>query len=154
MKAAVIYFTRSGQTRAAAEHIAGKLCAETFELRPAEPYPEEYRAVVNRAMEELRAGTRPELASMPDVSDCDTVLVGSPNWCGTFAAPVATFLAKAPLDGKRVALFCTSGGSGLKNMPRDAERLSPKAVFLPGDAFKNGADIAAMDAWVEQLGGK
>ena len=75
MKAAVIYFTRSGQTRAAAEHIAGKLCAETFELRPAEPYPEDYRAVVNRAMEELRAGTRPELASMPDVSDCDTVLV-------------------------------------------------------------------------------
>lgn len=65
---------------------------------------------------------------------------------------VATFLAKAPLDGKRVALFCTSGGSGLKNMPRDAERLSPKAVFLPGAAFKNGADIAAMDAWVEQLG--
>ena len=65
-----------------------------------------------------------------------------------------TFFDSYDFSGKTVAPFCTSGGSGLKNMPRDAERLSPKAVFLPGAAFKNGADIAAMDAWVEQLGGK
>lgn len=87
MKTAIVYFTRSGVTRAAAEYMARKLDADTFELRPAEPYPEEYRAVVERAMEELRAKTRPPLAEMPDVSGYDTVLVGSPNWCGTFAAP-------------------------------------------------------------------
>ena len=92
MKTAIVYFTRSGVTRAAAEYMARKLDADTFELRPAEPYPEEYRAVVERAMEELRAKTRPPLAGMPDVSGYDTVLVGSPNWCGTIAPPLAAWL--------------------------------------------------------------
>lgn len=80
MSTAIVYFTRSGITRAAAEYMAGALGADTFELEPAEPYPEEYRAVVNRALAELKGGVKPPLAVMPDVSGYDTVIVGSPNW--------------------------------------------------------------------------
>lgn len=151
MKTAIVYFTRSGVTRAAAEYMARKLDADTFELRPAEPYPEEYRAVVERAMEELRAKTRPPLAGMPDVSGYDTVLVGSPNWCGTFAAPVATFLASAPLSGKRVGIFCTSGGSGLARMPQEAAELAPGARFAEPLALRSAGETDAMDAWLAQL---
>ena len=151
MSTAVVYFSRTGATRAAAEYIAEKLDAELFELRRKEPYPEEYRAVVNVALEELKSHALPELEVMPDVAGYDTVLVGSPNWCGTFVAPVSTFLAKAGLAGKRVALFCTSGGSGLRNMPGDAAALCPDAKFLTPVALAGGDDTAAMDAWIEEI---
>lgn len=143
MKAAVVYFSRTGHTRAEAGRLAAELGATLFELRSAEPYPEEYKAVVQRAMAEIRSGTHPALESMPDVSDFDTVLVGSPNWCGTFAGPVATFLHDAPLDGKRVAIFCTSGGSGLANMPRDAEALAPGAKFCRIVSGPNGVMLTS-----------
>ena len=151
MSTAIVYFTRSGTTRAAAEYMAKKLGADTFELKPAEPYPEEYRAVVERAMEELRAKAKPPLAEMPDVSGYDTVLVGSPNWCGAFAAPVGTFLANAPLAGKRVGIFCTSGGSGLARMPQDAQKLAKGAIFMEPLSLLSAADTDAMDAWIAQL---
>ena len=151
MSTAIVYFTRSGATRAAAEYMAKKLGADTFELKPGEPYPEEYRAVVVRAMEELRAKAKPPLAEMPDVSGYDTVLVGSPNWCGAFAAPVGTFLANAPLEGKRVGIFCTSGGSGLARMPQDAQKLAKGAIFIEPLSLLSAADTDAMDAWIAQL---
>lgn len=151
MSTAIVYFTRSGATRAAAEYMASRLGADMFELRPAEPYPEEYRAVVNRAVEELRAKAKPPLAEMPDVSGYDAVLVGSPNWCGTFAAPVGTFLAGAPLEGKHVGIFCTSGGSGLGRMPQDAAALAKGALFYEPLSLLSASDTAAMDAWLEQM---
>ena len=152
MKTAIVYFSRSGVTRAAAEYLAQRLGTTAGELVPAEPYPAEYRAVVARAMEEIRAHALPQLDGMPDVADCGLVLCGSPTWCGTFAAPLATFLANAPLDGKRVALFCTSGGSGLANMPRDAAALAPGAIFEKPLALRSGSDTEALDRWLEELG--
>ena len=107
------------------------------------------------AQAEQSEDARPAIAdSIENIADYDVIYVGYPNWWGDMPMILYTFFDAYDLSGKTIAPFCTSGGSGLKNMPRDAERLSPKAVFLPGAAFKNGADIAAMDAWVEQLGGK
>ena len=133
-------------------HIAAGLGADIFELVRAEPYPAEYRAVADCAMAEIRSGTLPELAGMPDAAPYDTVLVGSPTWCGTFAPPAASFLARAPLAGKRVGVFCTSGGSGLAHMPRDAARLAPggKNSSRPL-ALGSGKDAAAMDEWVREI---
>ena len=151
MKTLVVYFSRTGETRAAAEHIAGRLNADVCELKRAEPYPADYRAVVNCAMAEICSGALPELAELPDASAYDTVLVGSPTWCGTFAPPAAAFIAAAPLAGKRVGIFCTSGGSGLANMPRDAKKLSPGADYTAPLALRSGEDTAAMDAWTDAL---
>ena len=151
MKTLVVYFSRTGETRAAAEYIAARLNADVFELKRAEPYPADYRAVVNCAMAEIRGGALPELAALPDTSAYDLVLVGSPTWCGTFAPPAAAFIAGASLDGKRVGVFCTSGGSGLANMPRDAAKLAPGAAYTAPLALRSGADTAAMDAWTYAL---
>lgn len=151
MKTAVVFFSRSGATRAAAEYMAGKLDADLFELKPAKPYPEEYRAVVERAMDELRSKARPELEELPDISPYDTVLVGSPNWCGTFAAPVATFFANAALNGKTTGIFCTSGGSGLGSMPNAAAELAKGAKFCEPLSLRSGNDTAEIDLWFEKI---
>ena len=151
MKAVVVYFSRSGVTRAAAKYIAGRLGADIFEIEAAEPYPAEFRPTVQRALREIQDGLRVELAAMPDVSGCELVVIGSPTWCGTFAPPAASFIAAAPLEDKRVGIFCTSGGSGLANMPRDARRLAPGADFAAPLALSGAGETAAMDEWCAEI---
>lgn len=42
----VAYFTRSGNTKVIAGTVGRELKAETFAIRPAQPYPEDYEATV------------------------------------------------------------------------------------------------------------
>ncbi len=55
---------------------------------------------------------------MSQLDRYDTLLVGTPNWFGTIAPPVQTFLKDSDLSGKRVAPFCTNGGGGFGTIPR------------------------------------
>ena len=152
MKALVVYFSRSGVTRAAAEYIAAGLGADIFELARAEPYPAEYRAVADCAMAEIRSGTLPELAGMPDAAPYDTVLVGSPTWCGTFAPPAASFLARAPLAGKRRGRLLHQRRerprpyAPRRRAARAGRKIPPAAL-----ALGSGKDAAAMDEWVREI---
>jgi flavodoxin len=41
----------------------------------------------------------------------DIIFIGSPVWAGSFASPFNTFFSTIKLDGKKVVLFCCSGGS-------------------------------------------
>ena len=155
MKAIVVYFSRSGVTRAAAEYIAGRLGADIFEIEAAEPYPAEFRPTVQRALREIQDGLRVELAAMPDVSGCELVIIGSPTWCGTFAPPAASFIAAAPLEGKRVGIFCTSGGSGLSGTVNEVKSLEPNATVTQGLHIGSGSSSNpdnAVSEWLNALG--
>lgn len=134
----VVYYSHSGNTAKAAAEIARRMGGELAEIRPAAPYPDEYRAVVERANQEIPAGLKPPLeplAVRPE--DYDFVLVGTPNWCGTIAPPCPSFLAAHNWNGRRLALFCTHGG-GLSHTAQDAEKLSPGALFGSGMAVRDG----------------
>ena len=61
----------------------------------------------DQAKEEIQAGYKPVLRSRLDhIQSYDTILVGSPNWWGTIAPPVATFLSGYDLSGKTIVPFC------------------------------------------------
>lgn len=146
-KILIVYFSRSGNTRYAAETFA-KACggARLVEIKPAKPYAPEYRACCDEAKPECQAGTlRPiEQIKGLDVASFDVVLVGTPNWWGTMAPPVRTWVsenAKA-LKGKTVCLFQTHGGGGMQRCERDFSALMGGANVLPAKAFL-GATIKA-----------
>ena len=48
---------------------------------------------------------------IPDISAYDKILIGSPIWCGTFPNAVFSFLDKVNLNGKKAAIFATSGAT-------------------------------------------
>ena len=55
----VAYFTRTGNTRVIARQIRRARDADRFEIRPAEPYPEDYEETVAQATRERESGFEP-----------------------------------------------------------------------------------------------
>lgn len=53
--------------------------------------------------------------------------MGSPNWCGTIAPPLASWLYHNNLAGKVLLPFSSHCGGVPGNMRRDVARLCPKA---------------------------
>lgn len=128
MRALVVYYSHSGNTRRLAEQIAQESGGVLLELVPQDPYPAAYRALVTQATRELREGVLPALSGeLPEIDGFDVVFIGTPNWCGTAAPPVLTYLSQTDLRGRRVAPFCTHGGGGTGHIGADVAHACPGA---------------------------
>ena len=141
-KALVVYYSRSGNTRAVAEAIHAAVGGDIVELQPVTPYPEAYRATSLKH----RIG---------HIEAYDVVFVGSPNWWGSVAGPVRTFLSEYDLAGKRIAPFITHEGSALGRSVADIKTFCPKAVVLDGLAVRGSRAASAQGevaAWLRKIG--
>jgi hypothetical protein len=68
-------------TRVVAGQIARAHRADLFEIVPAEPYPEDYRQMVEQAKRESDAGYEPPLkATVLDIGRYGVVFLGFPIW--------------------------------------------------------------------------
>ena len=147
-KVLIVYFSRSGNTRYAAESFAKALGgAKCVEIKAAKPYAPDYGDCCDEAKPECRAGTLRAIQKIEglDVAAFDVVLVGTPNWWGTIAPPVRTWVsenASALKKAKGVGLFQTHGGGGMQNCERDFAALLEGANLFPARAFL-GATIKA-----------
>lgn len=152
----IVYFSHSGHTRRLAACIQRLTGGDLAEIRPLAPYPRDYDAVVDMAKEEQRRNARPPIAALrPDPAACDTLLLGYPNWWGTFPMPVATFLETCPIGNKTLVPFCTHEGSRLGKSERDLRRLCPQARLLRGFEVRGSrVDEAepAVRAWLTEIG--
>ena len=90
----IVYYSRTNNTKAVAEHIRDATKGTVFEIVPERPYPQEYRATTEQAKKEINEGYRPPLkTNLDSIKDYDVIFVGTPNWWSTMAPPVATFLS-------------------------------------------------------------
>jgi flavodoxin len=98
----IVYFSRTGNTREIAHQIHEMAGGRHRGTPDRGAYPNAYNEVVEQAREELRSGFNPALKTKVErIGSCDVVFVGSPNWWGTIAGPVKTFLSEYDLSGKR-----------------------------------------------------
>lgn len=154
-KVLVAYFSRSGNTREVAQQIRKIMGSDIFEIQTVTPYPREYDAVTKQAKQELEAGVKPPIqAKVSNIKDYDIVFVGSPNWWGTIAPPVMTFLAEHDLSGKTIVPFITHAGSGMGRSAADIKKLAPQATIRDGLALwgrdvKSSQDQVAK--WLQEL---
>ena len=148
----IVYYSHSGNTRRIAERIAEKANASLFELIPAVPYPAEYKPLASEAWAEIQAGQVRPVASMPDLTGITRLFIGTPQWCGTMACPVAAFLSEANLAGVEVIPFCTHGGGGTAKTEPKMQALCPDAVWKPLLGIK-GTELTEEDllAWLASL---
>lgn len=124
----VAYYSRSGNTRYAAEKIQQAIGGTLLEIVPKNAYPEDYGDCVNQAKAEIKKGFQPELINLPKSLDqYKVIFVGSPNWWGTMAPPVLTFLSSYSLKGKNIIPFLTHGGGGMQNHERDVKKSLQKS---------------------------
>lgn len=112
MSTLVIYFSKTGTTRATAEKIAEIKKADMVEIKPERPYEMSYGKTVLTSMKEILTKARPALAmELPDVQKYDRILIGFPVWCGAAPNVVLTLLDALDLSGKHAAVFTTSGST-------------------------------------------
>ena len=155
-KTLIVYYSRSGNTRQIVGQIQKSIQADTVELQTVYPYPTEYRPMTQQAKKELEGGYRPPLSTKIDnIEKYDVIIIGSPNWWGTMAMPVFTFLESYDLSGKTIAMYITHEGSRLGNSMNDLKRLCSKSTFLEGLAIRGGSVASAqgdVDKWLRAIG--
>lgn len=119
-KTLVVYFTWSSNTAGMAETIADLTRADTFEIVPVVPYPEEYTPCTEVALEERDSNARPAIQNLPaSVSEYDNILIGYPIWWHTAPMIIGTFLENYDLTGIDVYPFTQSAsmnGSSLSSL--------------------------------------
>ncbi len=156
MNAIVIYYSYGGNTRRVAERIGRALQADLAEIRTVKPYTGSYNEVVDQGQREVNSGYLPEIEPLTaDLSQYDTVILGTPVWWYTCAPAVRTFLHSAALPGKRGYPFATNGG-WLGHTLQDIQKACPGAQVMSGLNLRfNGAQQrtpdAELDAWVDRI---
>lgn len=155
-RALVVYYSKTGNTRAVARHIHDLVGGDMVELVPVDPYPKDYTQTTQQAKRELESGYKPPLESSIDNLDAyDVVFVGSPNWWSTVAGPVKTFLSESDLSGKTVAPFVTHEGSGLGRSVTDIVKWCSRSSVTQGLAVRGHRAASAQGdvaAWLRALG--
>lgn len=131
-KIAVVYYSWSGNTKYVAEQIASFFNAKLFEIEPSVPYTKNYGAVVEQAKKELNAKFKPQLKSIPNLAEFDFVFLGTPNWWGTFASPIRTFLDKCDMSKKTIVPFITHKGSAWGDYLKDLKYVCKNSDIKEG----------------------
>ena len=155
-KVLIAFFSYTGNTRAAAEQIQKAAGGELYEIKPQKPYPANCRACVVLAKKEIDAGSTPPLADNKDLTDYDVIFLGSPNWWGTMAPPVRTFIKEHDLAGKVIIPFFTHGTGGMQQCETDMRKYCEaaeagrilKASAYPGNMTKN--ELPELAQWAKE----
>lgn len=124
MKSLVIYFSATGKTREKAQKLAEEKGAALEEIVPKQAYTDEDLDWTNqgsRTSEEAKSpDLRPEIEEIGEsLNASGRVYLGFPIWWGKAPNVVKTFLDSYDLSEKELAVFCTSGGSGISTALKD-----------------------------------
>lgn len=135
-KTLVLFYSQTGATRAVAEELQAQLGCDIDSIVAVNPYDGDYGQTISRWMQERNDSVKVELKPInANLDDYDTIFLGFPIWGGTYALPMASFLADNPLEGKKVVTFATFGSGGIDKATLDV------AVALPGAEVKEGYGV-------------
>ena len=153
----VVYFSATGTTRGVAEKLAEGLSADLYEIVPDEPYTDadlNYNDSRSRTSIETDDPTcRPAIAGeLPDLTGYDTILIGYPIWWGDVPRIVSNFVENEDLTDKTLAVFFTSGSSGLGNSMKHLEQQSGAGTWLEGTRFTSRTTVEELVSWAKGLG--
>lgn len=152
---AVVYFSKTGNTRKVAEAIRSLTGADLYEVTTKEPYPEEYTPTTEIVKEEIEKGIEREIvAPKIDLSKYDVVILGTPTWWHHVAQALRTWIKSVDLKGKTVAHYNTHGGGGRMHTEEDFLKLLPENKHLGhlsvrGSAWGLTSDV---EDWLKEIG--
>ena len=120
----VIYYSLDGNTRLIAEAIAKEVGTDILELKPDKEPPS------HGFMKYFWGGRQVFMKQVPSLlpfayhpSDYDFLFIGTPVWAFSYTPARAAFFARFPVTGKKIALFCCSGGGPGKTLAKMRQRL-------------------------------
>lgn len=159
-KILIAYFSYSGNTESAAEHLNkilrkkhGNANVDLVEIEMQKPYR---GCIYEASQKDLNAGARPPLKTkIADMKKYDVILLGYPTWWATLPMPVMTFLESYDFRGKTVISFSSHGGTRYGDSVSDLNKALPQSyVGLPFEFFYGGgSDLESrLESWVKKSG--
>ncbi len=140
-KVLIVYLSRTNNTRAVAEIIHKQVGGTLVALELKNPYPENYRAIVDQVARENETGYLPPLKTRIDSIDkYEVVFVGFPTWGMQLPPPMKSFLSQYDLSGKTVVPFNTNAGYGIGSSFQTVKQLCPNSTVLEGFSTKGGIE--------------
>ena len=157
-KTLVLYYSQTGTTQTLAEELQKQLGADIERIEAVVPYDGDFQATIQRAGEELRNGTLPEINPIQaNLADYDVIFIGYPIWFGTYAMPIATLVKENDFAGKTIVPFCTFGSGGLNASTEALKKALPGADIRQGYGVRQARIEAApkeLDRFLKENGFK
>ena len=150
MKFAVIYYSKSGNTKKIADKIKEKFDADMYFVEPEEAYGNYFSAVARVGKEKVTKKEPVLKTKVSDFSDYDVVFIGFPVWYSTMPQFQQEYIRKCDLKGKRVIPFTTAGANGKEASLNTVKELLPGSLITDYfyKSLLNGADV---DKWLKSI---
>ena len=127
MKTLVIYYTRTGNSKFAAEMIASELGADIEEVIDLKK--RQGRLAYMSCGRDAMSGKETEIAPTErNPADYDLIILVQPVWAFSPTPAIRTYINKNDLSGKKVALFF--GGTNLRQAVEKTKALMPNSTFV------------------------
>ena len=149
-------YVKVGNTEIVINHMKELIDADTFKIDMKNPYSPVYITCIDEAKKDLRDNARPELTYYLDsIDEYDTIVLGYPNYWGTFPMAVASFLERYDFAVKTILPLCTNEGSGMGSSERDVKKYAKGADVRSGLAITGSQAAnakAAVEKWLSSNG--
>jgi len=145
MKIAIIYYSKSGNTKQIAERIKQQAEQLNHSVHIIETKPEKQIGFLKAVYCAIRQKTLPIKNDTLNIADYDFVFVGCPVWAGKPAPFIKSMVQKTVhFDGKKTSVFITCGGG---------EKPESKVINLFQSYLKGkNADLVDMSLIVHMSG--
>jgi len=145
-----------GNTAVVAGMIADAADVDVYEIKAADPYPDDYEATVQRNTREQDEDARPAIAgALPDLGRYEVVLLGSGVWNVRAPMIMRTFVDGLDFTGKTVFPLVTHAVSGMGRVADEYAETCTGATMGEGLAVQGEeADRARPEvaAWLRSIG--
>jgi len=149
-------YVKVGNTEIVVNLMKELIEADTFKIEMKDPYSPVYMTCIDEAKKDKQNNARPELTNyLESIDDYDTIVLGYPNYWGTFPMAVATFLEKYDFTGKTILPLCTNEGSGMGSSESDVKKYAKGAEVkrgLPITGSQAPSSKAAVEQWFKANG--
>lgn len=126
MKTLVAYYSRTGHTDRLAKEIAAVCGADVEKISDEGVDRSGMWGYLRSGWQALCGATPPIRRATRNPGDYDLVIIGTPVWNWSLAAPVRTYAVRHASRFKRVAFFCTEGGAGERGVFAELQRICGK----------------------------
>lgn len=132
MKSLVVYYSCTGNTERIAKLIKEKTNSDIFKIELKKDYSVAKAYTIG--LVHASTGHKPEMKNDIDISEYDTIYLGTPVWMFTITPALRTFISNHKFENKKIYQFCTDEG-GIGNCLEKMAELCEGAMLVDGKEF-------------------
>ncbi|MFX0151479.1 MAG: flavodoxin family protein [Candidatus Hodarchaeota archaeon] len=152
MKYLVVYYSRTGNTKAIGMAIGKALSADIDEIKDKKKRLGIFNWI--RAARDAQDKNLTEIQYEKNPQDYDMIVIGSPIWAGNPTPALRTYLTTHDLKGKKVAFFISSIAKRYATVFTQLKEMTPESKHsgtFATSRFRKGDYKSELNTFIEKL---